>query len=355
MRSVHSVMGRCLGLLLALAALATPAPVFAADSSELLIRQGVELRRRGRDADALPKLQSAYELSRTPRAAAQLGLCEQALKRWSDAEQHLSEALFSESDAWVQRNREVLEDARSTVRQNLVGLELTVTPDSALVSINGALLGRASDVGNVWIAPGPVSVSASLDGYVPTSVERTGHAGEALRVSLELATPVAPPSATETSAQPAEGLAATASAPGRDRDSAGSGSGHWKPYVGWSLVGLGALGLGWGALSYSDREAAAKDFNDDSNGCFVAPGGTITGGSACEALDQDIASATSRMTIGLIGGALLAGGGAALLLFSSNSEPSSTMAAGMGPNCAPSAGLGKAGGSSLGVWCGGRF
>lgn len=355
MRSVHGVIGRCLELLLALAALVTVAPAHAADSSELLIRQGVELRRRGRDADALPKLQSAYELSRTPRAAAQLGLCEQALKRWSDAEQHLSEALFSESDTWVQRNREVLEESRITVRQNLVGLELTVTPDSALVSINGSVLGRASDVGNVWIVPGPVSVSASLDGYLPASVERTGSAGEALRVSLELATPTAPPSATETSAPPAGALAATASSPEGSRDSSGSDSRHWKPYVGWSLVGLGALGLGWGALSYADRESAAKEFNDDSNGCFVGPGGTITGGSACEALDQDIASATSIMTIGLIGGALLAGGGAALLLIGSGSEPSSTMAAGTGPSCAPSAGFGRASASSLGMWCGGRF
>jgi len=73
----------------------------ASDNAEILIRKGVELRRRGRDSDASALFRQAYELSHTPRAAAQLGLCEQALGQWLEAEGHLSEALLAESDPWI--------------------------------------------------------------------------------------------------------------------------------------------------------------------------------------------------------------------------------------------------------------
>lgn len=42
------------------------------DPSEMLIRQGVELRLTGRDADALEKFERAYEMAHTPRAAAHI-------------------------------------------------------------------------------------------------------------------------------------------------------------------------------------------------------------------------------------------------------------------------------------------
>src|SRR5262245_7061850 len=60
---------------------------------EALIKSGVSLREQGKDEAALREFQRAHELSRAPRALAQIALAEQALGRWIDAEAHLEEAL----------------------------------------------------------------------------------------------------------------------------------------------------------------------------------------------------------------------------------------------------------------------
>ena len=65
----------------------------ADEDPEALIQQAVELRRKGDNARAYGYLKRAYDLARTPRSAAQLGLVEHALGRFPDAEVHLGEAL----------------------------------------------------------------------------------------------------------------------------------------------------------------------------------------------------------------------------------------------------------------------
>ena len=65
----------------------------AGEDPEALIKQGVELRRQGKDAKAEGYMRRAYQLAATPRTAAQLGLVEVAVKNYLDAEAHLSEAL----------------------------------------------------------------------------------------------------------------------------------------------------------------------------------------------------------------------------------------------------------------------
>jgi len=47
-----------------------------AEQAEALIREGVQLRGQDQTARALPLFEKAYRLSRTPRTAGQLGLCE---------------------------------------------------------------------------------------------------------------------------------------------------------------------------------------------------------------------------------------------------------------------------------------
>src|SRR5262245_713516 len=76
----------------------------ASNDEDALIRRGLELRRRGDDAAALPHFERAYWLAQSPRSAAQLGFAEQALGRWSDAEVHVAEALRAGDDPWVRKN-----------------------------------------------------------------------------------------------------------------------------------------------------------------------------------------------------------------------------------------------------------
>ena len=78
----------------------------AADESakaEQLIQEANELRRQGQDQRAMPLLQQAYELARTARTAAQLGLAEMALGYWVEAEGHLNEALTVSHHPWVDK------------------------------------------------------------------------------------------------------------------------------------------------------------------------------------------------------------------------------------------------------------
>jgi len=176
----------CLGVVL-LGVSLFPQQIHAAtDSAELMIRTGVELRRQGRNQDALPKFQGAYELSRSSRAAAQLGLCEQTLKMWEDAEQHLSEALLGQSDIWVTRNRKVLEDALSKGRENLASVQLAVRPPEAMISINDITVGRAEEGRTVWLKEGDLLITASLAAYESQSVKRKVKAGESTQITMQL-------------------------------------------------------------------------------------------------------------------------------------------------------------------------
>ena len=84
-RTVH-VAG---ALLLVLSGAAGPARAGESGEAESLIRQGVELRSQKKDERALPLFEKAYQISRSPRTAGQLGLVEMALGYFVDAEKYL--------------------------------------------------------------------------------------------------------------------------------------------------------------------------------------------------------------------------------------------------------------------------
>src|SRR5882757_6909692 len=68
---------------------------------EALLRSGVELRRQGRNAEALAVFQEANGERPTPRAQAQIGLAHHALGQWVEAEIALEHALAIDTDAWI--------------------------------------------------------------------------------------------------------------------------------------------------------------------------------------------------------------------------------------------------------------
>ena len=82
-RSLPNHSGRALAIagLLFVTMPALAAKPTAADA-ENYIKRGNELRRSGRDQQALPLFEKAYEVAPSPRTAAQLGLCEVVLGYW---------------------------------------------------------------------------------------------------------------------------------------------------------------------------------------------------------------------------------------------------------------------------------
>src|SRR5262245_48414592 len=115
------VVKRLLVALLLVVPLAAPASATEADD---LIEQGIALRKKERDQEALALFQKALERQPTPRAAAQLGLCEQALGLWVAAEKHLDQALHHPQDVWIKKNEPALRSALAKVQQNVGSIEV---------------------------------------------------------------------------------------------------------------------------------------------------------------------------------------------------------------------------------------
>ena len=136
------------------------------ESVEALVRQGVELRQQRHDARALPLFQKAYGMSRTPRTAGQLGLCEMALGYWLDAENHLSEALTVPDNPWVSRNLADLTGALAGVRMNISEVTITGEPKNADVLVNGQSVGHLPLAAPVRLGKGAADVELRASGYV---------------------------------------------------------------------------------------------------------------------------------------------------------------------------------------------
>jgi hypothetical protein len=116
-------------------------PAFATEADDL-IAQGLKLRQKDRDQDALALFQRALEQQPTPRAFAQVGTCEQALGLWASAEAHIGEALRHPQDAWIKKNEAALRSALALVQQHLGSVDVWGTPPGARISIDGEVVAK---------------------------------------------------------------------------------------------------------------------------------------------------------------------------------------------------------------------
>jgi hypothetical protein len=155
------------------------------EEPEALIKQGIALRRKGDDTRAQGYLKRAYDLAKTPRSAAQLGLVEQALGQFADAQTHLSEALASK-DAWVHQNRNLLEESRTFVRRKLGKVEITGAPADATIAIGSESPVALPPDRVVWLAPGANTLTVAASGRKPVTKSVTAGAGESTTVAVEL-------------------------------------------------------------------------------------------------------------------------------------------------------------------------
>ena len=61
----------------------------------------------------------------------------------------------------MSRHRKTLETSRARARDNLVQVTFDVTPPDALVSLDGSLVGSATDIEDHWVEPGALEVRVS--------------------------------------------------------------------------------------------------------------------------------------------------------------------------------------------------
>ncbi len=172
-----------------------------AEEAEALIRQAMEFRRQDQDAKAVPLLEKAHKLSRTPRTAAQLGLVEMALGYWIDAERYLNDALAQPDHPWIAKNRGTLEDARTRVRGMIGEVTITGEPEGAAVVVNGREVGRLPLSRGIRLGKGTIEIEMRAPGYATASrsVTLTGGAREHVNLTLAPAAVSSPSPSTALS------------------------------------------------------------------------------------------------------------------------------------------------------------
>ncbi len=264
----------------------------ADEDPEALIQQAVELRRKGDNARAYGYLKRAYDLARTPRSAAQLGLVEHALGRYPDAEVHLGEALAT-SDPWVGENRSRLESSRNFVRSKLGRVEIVGAPGDATVSVGTDPAFKVPSDRVLYLAPGErslriegpglssvaktvvVSVGKTATITVEASKETAPSPSAGAGAATAAATPAGAPAAAESSGAGGPGSSAeardAASPPAAPDRSSGSGLRIAGLGIAGGGLALGVAGIFVRGAATSKLDAIASDARnhqpyDESNG-----------------------------------------------------------------------------------------
>ncbi len=288
-----------LGLLL----LALPRPALADEAgseAERLIRRGIELRKAHDDPGAVPLFQKAYDLVHSPRAAGQLGLAEQALGRWEEAEQHVREALHADGDAWVAKNHATLADALGLIEGHLARVEVIGGPEGAEVLVNGRTVGHLPLPEAVAVSAGGVDIELQAPGYEPAQRTISVGAGQYQRVVLRLAKSAEPAGAVDTprvaaavdAPRAAEPTAPPPVAAGRiQARPVTEGPSTARTALKWTVAGLalGSLAVGVTFTFIQRKNVAAFDsYKDCANdgGTAVIRGTTIAKAACQPALDD---------------------------------------------------------------------
>jgi hypothetical protein len=255
-RAVAAPMMRPAALAVGLSLATAPAFADGGDRTAPLLRQGVELRREHRDQEALEVFTQALALAKTPVACAQAALAEQALGRWIDAERDLSQALASQGDAWIAKNRGALDGALAEIEGHLAWLRVEVDTASPEVQIDAEPIAVDAEV---RVTAGAHVLVARASGYVPEVRPMQLSPGERAQTSFTLQPLPARPAQGET--PPAAPLTPPASLVALPREvPRASGPAHSR----WPMVSLGAagaLGLGVGAY-FGFRTLVAKSLRD---------------------------------------------------------------------------------------------
>jgi hypothetical protein len=333
----------------------TARPARAGDSAEAeaLIRQGVELRAQKKDERALPLFEKAYQLSRTPRTAGQLGLVEMALGYFVDAEKYLGEALASPDHPWVAKNLATLKAQLATAKSQIGELYVIGEPNGAEVLVNGKAVGKLPLSTPIRLDKGRAEVQVRAPGYLATTdtVMMAGGKREDRSYRLQReAVAVAPPAAVQpvapampkpvestppppAAAPPAGATGDTAGAPeaavtATPAPDQGEQPSSLRP-VAWGVGIAAGAALIFGAVEGVIAIKKKNEFNDhmgpDPNDPFNTSGrifdcGTDALNAACEDIKKSHDSARTLSIVGFVAGGVLAGGAAVLWVLSSPKE-----------------------------------
>jgi len=327
-RRFSRVAAAMLAALLALAAAPARAATDA-EQAEALIREGVRLRGSDNAPRALPLFEKAYQISRTPRTAAQLGLCELELGYYVAAERYLTEALAAPDHPWVAKNKTAITRALDTARTNIGDLALVVSPAGAEVSLNKKPLEKPLLDAPIRLGKGPVDVEVRAPGYVPMRETITIVGGKREQRTYALAREAPRPGNSEIRVGPVVSQAPSASDPGAAvtlgatpapvRD----GEPTRGRTAAWITGGAAVAALLFGTVEALNAAGKSDDFNahtDVVNGVTFHDCGTANLSPGCKALKDDYDQTMTLSIVGFVAAGALAATSAVLLVMSPSGE-----------------------------------
>jgi tetratricopeptide (TPR) repeat protein len=153
------------------------------DDPDALIAQGLKAMRKGNYQAALSAFRRAHQAYPTTRSHIEIGLAEQALHRWVEAEADLAGAMAEPNDAWLESHRLLLEKALADVRSHLGILSVESGPRGAEVKINGEARGVLPLPRPIYLLPGATRVEITASGRRPWSTEAQIKPGELARLA----------------------------------------------------------------------------------------------------------------------------------------------------------------------------
>ena len=230
-------------LLIAAAAAPAHAQADAAVAREQL-KEGSELRKAGKYADAVPHLVESFRLDPQSRTALNLADCEEHVGKLVDAEKHWVAARDRATAESSERARTEAEKRLGQLEPRLPKLTIRVapgTPADAHVLLDGTELGRVSLGVGLPTDPGAHAVVVRAGGHEDQRFDTTLVEGQAVTLDVT------------AGAASAAGAAAPAVAPGPQAPATTTpdaittpSDGSTKRTIGFVVGGVGIVGLGVG-------------------------------------------------------------------------------------------------------------
>lgn len=295
------------------ALLSAPWSVAQATDPAVLAAEGVRLRREGKDQEALPLFQEALKLQPTPRAFAQVGVCEQAVGLWVAAEEHMIEALKHSEDLWIKKNEAALREALAFVQGKIGSMTIWGTPAGAKVSIDGEPAGRLPLPRPVRVAAGRRVLVTEAPDFITDTRAVEVQPGNLSREHVALvAVPLfrTPSSDQLTTSPPAVPIL------GHDKTPKVAGDTvvpAWRRVLPWVLVGGAALSTSLAVWQHAEtnRSLDAFEVAADKSCATSLPN---RGGGVCQGLYDTYASHRRRAIVGYGVGSALGLGAAVMLI-----------------------------------------
>lgn len=295
------------------------------DKADTIFRQGNELYRQKKYAEAEAVYEQALQLKKVHDIAANLGYAEMRQGKFLEAAEHLDFAVKTWPPTGKQDMRQGAVERLGLVKKEIATLTIQMGVTGAEVFVDGKSIGTSPLARAVFVEPGSRTIEAKRSGYADARLVIEAAKGAEQTVTLALvaatavteANPVPPPIGSSNTAGSGAATGSAAAPPVLPSDEAGSPGGpHRLVLAVGTVTAVAALGFGVTLAIVSSVKAGDAD---DARAALESKGGSsactsgLLGGE-CAALHdfRDEAAKTGNAAVWTLIGAGILGGGTAI-------------------------------------------